>query len=54
MPIYQGIDKEYDKLLQAIKEFYDKDVRSGKSVSITIHANKQRVTGKEKKINEQF
>lgn len=47
-----GIDKQYDKLIREVKEFYDKEVKSGVATKLTIKARDGKLVGTEKVIDK--
>ena len=47
-----GIDREYDKLLKIVRDWYDKEVKTGGTVTLTISAKNNKISGRERKIND--
>lgn len=47
-----GIDREYDKLLKIIREWYDTEVKTGEAVQITVYAKKMKISGRQRTIND--
>lgn len=46
------IDKQYDKLLKEVREFYDKEVKSGVATKLTIKARDGKLVGFEKIVDK--
>lgn len=47
-----GIDREYDKLMKIIREWYEKEVKTGETVQITIYAKRTKISGRQRIIND--